>query len=305
MILRVVIFLLAIGAGILSVRLWRYGKQIKHIERQLQLLITEDTNYQLTSAVPVGRTNEVIADFNQILEKYRLAGQELQQINRSYRESITGISHDIRTPLTSIKGYVQMVRDPGISQEKKEEYLEIIEGRLVDLTEILDQLFEYARIEAGELQLKTEKLNAGNLFAETLSMFYEDFVKKGCDPEVKISEKPCFIWGDAHAFVRILENLMKNALVHGTGFYEFLMFSEQSWIVIRISNETETIARKDLDQIFERFYTTDQSGSRKGTGLGLAIAREFTEQMGGEIQAYFQEKRFAVEVRFPASFSFT
>lgn len=300
MILWAVIFLLAIGAGILSVRLLRYGKQMKHVENQLQFLIAEETNYQLTSVSPVGRTDKVITGFNQVLEKYRLAERELRRVNRSYQESITGISHDIRTPLTSVKGYVQMVRDRSISQEKKEEYLEIIEGRLADLTEILDQLFEYARIEAGELQLKSEKINAGNLFAETLSMFYEDFTEKGCEPEVRISEEPCFISGDPHAFVRILENLMKNALVHGTGFYEFVMFSEQGRVVIRFSNETDTIAPKDLDQIFDRFYTTDQSGSRKGTGLGLAIAREFTEQMGGAVQAYFHGKRFTVEAEFPA-----
>ena len=297
-VLWILVILLLAGAGILSARLCCYRRQMKHMLGQMAFLEEEDSNYHLSSACPVGKTQEVISAVNGVIDRFRREERKLKKINKSYRESITSISHDIRTPLTSVKGYVQMLQNSDIPAEKKEAYLEIIERRLEDLSDMLNQLFEYARIEAGERKLHLEKLNVGNLFAETISMFYEDFVKKGCEPAVEICEKPCYIMADRQAFVRIIENLMKNALVHGVGDYKFALVSSENQVAVQISNETDTIEEKDLERIFERFYTTDQSRSRKTTGLGLAIAKEFTEQMGGEIQAYFRQGYFTVEVRF-------
>lgn len=134
-------------------------------------------------------------------------------------------------------------------------------------------------------------------------MFYEEFVKNSCEPKVEISEKPCFIWADRHAFVRIVENLMKNALVHGTGSYCFSLSSVEKQVSICISNETDSIEEKEIGRIFERFYTTDQSRSRRSTGLGLAIAQGFAQQMGGEIEAHLEGGRFSVTVYFSQIFN--
>ncbi len=258
----------------------------------------------LTSAYPVGKTEELINIMNDVIEDYRKRHRRLRKVNQSYRESITSISHDIRTPLTSIKGYVQMQKNADISQEKKAEYLRIVERRLIELGDILNQLFEYARLEAGEFQLSPQRLNIGNVFAEIVSMFYEDFTSKGVEPQIEISRESMFIQADKHAISRILENLIKNALVHGEGNYRFSVTSCEGYVVITIANETEQIEEKDLQQIFERFYTTDQSRNRRTTGLGLAIAKEFTEQMGGSIEAFLRQRCFVVEVRFRLAFDF-
>ena len=130
-------------------------------------------------------------------------------------------------------------------------------------------------------------------------MFYEDFAAKGLEPQVSVSKEALFIKADRHALSRILENLMKNALVHGNGSYRFSLDSWEGNARICIANETDEIEKKELESIFERFYTTDQSRTRRSTGLGLAIAREFTVQMGGEIGAYFEDRHFTVEVCFP------
>ena len=296
--LWIIIVILAAGTGILAICLICYEKQVRHLKKQLEFLKAEDSNQLLTSVCAVGQTGEMINVMNQVLEKMREEQRKLYRANRSYRESITGISHDIRTPLTSMKGYVQLLEHPGTSKEKKEQYLRTVERRMEDLTELLNQLFEYARLEAGELELNREKLNVTNLFVETVSMFYEDFAKKSCEPTVDVPREPCFVYGDAHAWQRVTENLIKNALVHGTGGYAFSLLLEQGQAVMRIANETKTIQERDLEQIFERFYTTDQSGNRRSTGLGLAIAREFTEKMGGRIQASLKQGIFEVEVRF-------
>lgn len=291
--------ILVIVAGILSARLWCYKKQISHIKEELSFLETEESNYKLTSYCKIGKTEEVIQCINRLLAQDREEENRLKRENRVYRESITSISHDIRTPLTSAKGYLQMMQKETLPEEKRLEYIKIVERRLDNLTDMLNQLFEYARIEAGELKFEPEIINAGNVFAETISLFYEDFLKKDCEPQVHITENPCKINADKHAFVRIVENLIKNALVHGTGGYEFSLIKEKEHCIICVSNLTETVENQDIDQIFDRFYTTDKSRSRKTTGLGLAIVKRFAMQMGGDANANLKGKRFSIQVRLP------
>lgn len=290
--------MLVIGAGILSARLWCYRRQIRHVLEELQMMEQTDTNFLLSSAVDVGRTGELILTMNRILEKKQRLEERLCRENRSYRESITSISHDIRTPLTSAKGYVQMLSAENVTEEKRKVYVETVKRRLDDLAEMLDQLFLYARIEAGEFELKMEKINVGNLFMETLSMFYADFVKKDCEPNVTVALNPCHIYADRRVFIRIIENLLKNALEHGTGDYAFSLVQEGEKAVIRVANRTESIEAADMERIFDRFYTTDTSRSRRTTGLGLAIVKEFVVQMGGTVTASLEEGIFVIEVRF-------
>ena len=256
-----------------------------------------DTNMLLTSAVHIGKTEEVIAQVNKVIAVKRQRQEQLLRENRSYRDSITCISHDIRTPLTSAKGYIQMLSDSAVSEAKKEEYARIVERRLNDLADLLDQLFLYARMEAGEFSLDIVSFNASNVFAETVSLFYEDFVKKDCEPHVYIVPKPCRLRADRQAFVRIVENLIKNALVHGTGGYELAIYQEGNQAVMRVANKTESIEQEDMERIFDRFYTTDRSRSRRTTGLGLAIVKELTERMGGVAWACLENGVFSVEIR--------
>lgn len=294
-----VILLLLIGAGVMSARLGCYKKQINHMLEELHMLGMghSDTNMLLTSAVHIGKTEEVIAQVNKVIAVKRQRQEQLLRENRSYRDSITCISHDIRTPLTSAKGYIQMLSDSAVSEAKKEEYARIVERRLNDLADLLDQLFLYARMEAGEFSLDIVSFNASNVFAETVSLFYEDFVKKDCEPHVYIVPKPCRLRADRQAFVRIVENLIKNALVHGTGGYELAIYQEGNQAVMRVANKTESIEQEDMERIFDRFYTTDRSRSRRTTGLGLAIVKELTERMGGAAWACLENGVFSVEIR--------
>ncbi len=294
-----IIIVLLITAGVLSVRLWCYRTQMRHMLDELYFLENNDTNSLLTSRIAVGSTQAVILAVNHLLTRYRENERRLLRENKIYRESITSISHDIRTPLTSAKGYLQMLQRQNVSEEKKAQFLSTVERRLDHLNNMLNQLFEYARIEAGELALEPEELNVGNLFAETISLFYNDFVQKGFVPEIDIAKKPCKIYADRNALVRIMENLIRNALVHGTGGFWFSVRVTEQQAVIGVSNLTDSIESYELDSIFDRFYTTDHSRSRRTTGLGLAIVKQFAQQMGGSVQATLEEGRFTVQVMLP------
>lgn len=298
-ILLIIVILTAVALMILAARLIRYRSQIKHMKEELSMLRQEDTNYRLSSYCRIGETEEVIRLFNEILEKYRRETAELKRENRTYRESITSISHDIRTPLTSAKGYLQMLSGEDVPKEKQQEYRKTVENRVDDVTGMLNQLFEYARVEAGELEFTMERINMTNLFADTISMFYEDFLKKDCEPEIEISETPCYVKADRQALRRVMENLIKNALVHGTGDYRFSLRKQGDKVRLAVSNRTDSIEPKDMERIFERFYTTDTSRTRKTTGLGLAIVKQFVTRMEGEVQAALTDGIFTVEIVFP------
>ncbi len=294
-----IIIVLLITAGVLSVRLWCYRTQMRHMLDELYFLENNDTNSLLTLRIAVGSTQAVILAVNHLLTRYRENERRLLRENKIYRESITSISHDIRTPLTSAKGYLQMLQRQNVSEEKKAQFLSTVVRRLDHLNNMLNQLFEYARIEAGELALEPEELNVGNLFAETISLFYNDFVQKGFVPEIDIAKKPCKIYADRNALVRIMENLIRNALVHGIGGFWFSVRVTEQQALIGVSNLTDSIESYELDSIFDRFYTTDHSRSRRTTGLGLAIVKQFAQQMGGSVQATLEEGRFTVQVMLP------
>lgn len=294
-----IIIVLLITVGVLSVRLWCYRTQMRHMLDELYFLENNDTNSLLTSRITVGSTQAVILAVNHLLTRYRENERRLLRENKIYRESITSISHDIRTLLTSAKGYLQMLQRQNVSEEKKAQFLSTVERRLDHLNNMLNQLFEYARIEAGELALEPEELNVGNLFAETISLFYNDFVQKGFVPEIDIAKKPCKIYADRNALVRIMENLIRNALVHGIGGFWFSVRVTEQQALIGVSNLTDSIESYELDSIFDRFYTTDHSRSRRTTGLGLAIVKQFAQQMGGSVQATLEEGRFTVQVMLP------
>lgn len=293
-----VIILLMVAAG-LAIRLSLYRKQILHMKEELMMIQKEDTNYRLSSYCHIGETEEVIRLFNAKLTEVQQKAAELGRENRIYRESITSISHDIRTPLTSAKGYMQMLSaGEGITEEKKKSYITTVERRIDAVTDMLNQLFEYARVEAGEMEFIPERINLGNLFADTIALFYDDFVKKGCEPEIMLTETPCLILADRHAMSRIIENLIKNALVHGVGDYRFSLRRQGDTAYLSVSNRTSSIEQRDMDRIFDRFYTTDTSRTKKTTGLGLAIVKQFAERMGQTVSASLDNGIFSVEITF-------
>lgn len=291
----------ALAALAFGIRLWHYRQQINYLLSQIELLEQEDTNYRLSSYCRVGKTERLICEINRVIQLDRDRMMTLKKGNRSYRESIISISHDIRTPLTSAKGYIQMLlKEKKPDAEKQRAYMENIERRIDDVTDMLTQLFEYARIEADEIAFDMERINLCNLMADALSMFYEDFAEAGCEPVIAISETPCYIYADRHGMKRVLENLIKNALVHGAGDYMFSLEKRGNAVEIAVSNRTDSIEEEDMERIFDRFYTTDQSRTRKTTGLGLAIVKRFTQKMGGSVAAELREGIFTVTLSFAA-----
>ena len=275
-----------------------YRMNIKHITRQLKEIMNIDTNQLLTVTAKQRDITEMVNQLNNLIRDVRLSRIGIKRLNRDFRQSIINISHDLRTPLTTASGYVQMLQ-AGAADEEQQEYLAIVLERQNMVRTLLEQLFEYVRIESGEISYEHVPMDAKKGLMDTLVMYYDDFYKKGEEPTVHFPEKPCVIRGDEQGVKRIFSNILFNAIVYGKGEYCFEIQESKGNYIFTFSNLSEPMTRDDLDCIFERFYTKDKSRNKKTTGLGLTIARKITRQLNGTIEAFYSNGKFSISALFP------
>lgn len=275
-----------------------YRMNIKHITRQLKEIMNIDTNQLLTVIAKQRDITSLVNQLNNLMRDIRLSRIRIKRLNRNFRQSITNISHDLRTPLTTASGYVQMLQTSA-ADEEQQEYLAIVLERQNMVKILLEQLFEYVRIESGEIIYKHIPVDAKKVLMDMLVTYYNDFYKKGQEPTVHLPEKPCIIQGDEQGVKRLFSNILFNAIVHGKGEYCFDIHEADGSYIFTFSNLSEPMTRDDLDYIFERFYTKDKSRNKKTTGLGLAIAKEITERLNGTIEASYNNGKFSIYILFP------
>jgi signal transduction histidine kinase len=256
-----------------------FKRDTRQLGDSLRLILETDTNARLKT---ISFEKEIVAladRINAALEKSRRSHLASRRLETDLKRAITNISHDLRTPLTSAKGYLQMIKSGGLDNETANRYLATIGGRLDALTILMDNLFAFTQAVEGNITLT--RVNAGNILRDALSDNYAELENRGFAVESKIPDSPHYITADEEALKRVVQNLISNAYTHGK---EYLRVTVTDGI-IEIANKASDIDTIDTLRIFDRFYTADASRTHKRTGLGLAIARELTEKMGGSLTA--------------------
>ncbi|MCL2528197.1 MAG: HAMP domain-containing histidine kinase [Defluviitaleaceae bacterium] len=288
MALWIICGLLAVLLVVAIVRLLRLKADIRQLSNRLEEITKTDTNAQLTTHTFDKNMTKLAKSANKLLAKSRRDYVSAQQLEADLKRAIANISHDLRTPLTSAKGYLQMLE----GQEKPAEtrYLNIIKGRLETLAALMDSLFAFSSALDGELSIK--KTNIGNTLRDTLSASYAELESKGFTVESHIPDTPVYCLCDEDALKRILQNLIKNAYTHGKEYIQVNL----SGSTIEITNKAGDLQNIDTNRIFDRFYTADAARTYKRTGLGLAIARELVQKMGGSISAAQNKDLLTVKV---------
>jgi len=271
---------------------------VKKACRQLAFLKENETNMRFTSDIPFPLWNEWVDSMNEILDKARKVENKAQKNENVLKETITNLSHDIRTPLTSLDGYFQMLSESD-SEEDRARYISIIQSRINSLRDILEELFTYTKLQNENYEMAVEKLDFSKCVHETLFSFYEDFKAKFLEPEIDFCEEALCVIGNEEAIKRILQNIIKNALVHGQKVISLRMERRNRYAVFSCSNDVENPGEIDVEQVFTRFYKADTARSRISTGLGLSIAKELTERMGGSVIATVEGKMFSIEIQVP------
>ncbi len=292
-----IVIFLSLAFLLSLIYIFRLKRDIASINKSLQTIKNAHTNMRLTTITFDKDVCDLSIAVNDVLDKQQQLVIESEKASNEFRQGITNISHDLRTPLTSAVGYIQMMKSNKVTESKKLEYLDIIENRLRSLTALMKELFDYTQVVEGKLDVNLEKVNIGNVLCEQLSSFYEDFSQKGFQVEVDIPNTPVFAVCDAHLLARVSQNLIKNVLAHGTERFELVVQETERTIIFR--NKVADLGGLEVDRLFERFYTTDASRSSKRTGLGLAITKEIVLSMDGEISACVEGDMLSIRILLP------
>lgn len=275
-----------------------YRRQVKKTCRQLAFLKENQTNLHLTSELPFRELYDLVDSINEVIDLSREKQKLSRQSEDSLKETITNLSHDIRTPLTSMDGYFQLLSQ-STSEEERQHYIGVIQSRIASLKDLLEELFTYTKLQNENYELALEEMDFSKCVFDTAFSFYDEFQKKGIEPQIDFCESRLPMTGNPEAIRRVLQNIMKNALEHGQKQILFMTKSEDQQVVFRCRNDVENPDSIDMTQVFSRFYKADPARGNTSTGLGLSIAKGLVEKMGGRITAELAENIFSIEIRFP------
>lgn len=271
--------------------------EIRSIARQLKEIKGQDTNGLVHSGGGSKASAELIDEINVLLKEMNNSRMFYNQKNHALEQMMTNISHDLRTPLTSAMGYIQIIQNSELSEEEKNRELAIIEKRLIRLEELINSFFEFSQIISSGKVLEKAEVNLTAVLEESIAHYYDDF----CDKDRKIAfdckKHKLMICSNKNMLLRIFDNLIGNALKHGAGD---LTISVDSKDAVCISFENElTEPDLDINHIFDEFYTTDISRTKGNTGLGLAIVKQFADILDGTITAQNKDNMFLLTISFP------
>ena len=292
--------IIGILAGIIilqSIIMWKYQRQVKDICRQLAFLMKHDSNMLIHREFGLGGIGMLSDRLNDLLELRRKEKQYYQEKETLIADTYTNLSHDIRTPLTSLDGYFQLM-EACENVEEQRRYLNIIHERIHSLNEMLEELFMFTKLKNESYRLELTSCCINRILKETVFSYYDDWVRREIQPDIQITEEQLYIDGNKQGLSRIIQNVIKNGLDHGEKKIRIVLKREQNQAVLRISNQVTASEQIDIEHVFDRFYKADAARIKTSTGLGLSIAREFVRRMNGEIGAKIEENEFIVEMRF-------
>ncbi|WP_446899200.1 sensor histidine kinase [Clostridium sp. LBM24168] len=209
-----------------------------------------------------------------------------KQTEYDIRKSIASISHDLRTPLTSIIGYLEMIKSGKVVLEKQCEYIDIALKRAYFLKELLNNFFELSIIESPEYNIELDYVNLNNILCEVITAFYDSFVNKEIVPEINLPDEDMIVVANKAASKRVIQNLISNIIEHAQGKVSITLKKDGEFAVVITSNTTKNLNVHDVNLLFNRFYKSDPSRSYgMNAGLGLAIAKSLMDKMNGLIYA--------------------
>ena len=289
--LLIIIGILLLMIFVLLAKVYFLRKSTREIAEAFRDRLTADTNILIDISTRDPYMRELAADINTQLRLLRKERHRYQQGDLELKEAVTNISHDLRTPLTAINGYLDLLEREEKS-ENVQRYLSQIQNRTEVLKNLTEELFRYSVVTSSQ-ELKPERMDVVRALEESLLSFYAVMQEKSIRPEIQLPEQPVYCELDAGAVNRIFSNIISNALKYSDGDF-FVEMNDDGKITF--SNRADNLNTVAVGRLFDRFYTVE--ASRNSTGLGLSIAKLLTERMEGNISAKYQEGRLVIEVWF-------
>lgn len=268
--------------------------EIKRITASLKQISQENTNQKIKLSYSKHLLEEMVVEMNSFIERKKVSEIEFRNRDMQQRQEIANISHDLRTPLTSVIGYIQLLQDESLPIEQKKRYQDIVLLRAMSLQTLITDFFELSRCEAGEYSFNIETVRLQDILCELLAAYYNDFVDRGIEPAIQIDESLPGVLADESAIRRIYQNLMQNAIKHGCGYVNISLIKQDGQLVTSFTNDAPNLSKDDMEHIFDRTYTADKMRSKRNTGLGLSIVKTLVEQMKGMISTELSDGRLSI-----------
>lgn len=270
---------------IFLLRLMWIKKEMRRLSIQVERFHQGVSGKKVDIALLDKDVEDLAGNINQLIDLAVQSNRERIRSDREWRQAIANMSHDLRTPLTAIIGYIKLLDAGDVSAEKRNEYISIIQATSQRLHALLHDFFELSLVQSTDYQLELEPMQLNSLLWEVLTGFYDQFNERQLEPDLQITNEPIVAHVDPSAVKRVFENLIGNVIQHATGKAAISLQKEDESIVLIVRNEANNLNEEDLDSLFDRFYTADRSRSRRRTGLGLSIAYSLMMKMNGRLTA--------------------
>ena len=279
--LSIIIALFSILVSCFAIR--RVKKQIAEITDALIDVKNGNGNRRILSA-----TNELVAplayEINEIVVSYESRLSTVRQTEETNRQLMTSLSHDVRTPLTTLIGYLDAAHKGLVTGKDRDDYIESARRKAHDLKEYIDVLFDWFKLNSNEFALEIQSVEAAELTRNILIDWIPIFEDKQVDYDIDIPEQPVRVKLDMDSYMRIINNLIQNVIAHSHADKIKIALSKQgNHMELLLADNGVGIEKEDLKHIFERLYKCDKGRSEKGSGLGLSIVHQLVEKMGGNI----------------------
>lgn len=283
--------ILVLLVAALIIKIYLLQKAAKEIEEAFIDRLITDTNTLIDISTRDKHMRKLANAINIQLRKLRMERHRFCQGDTELKNAVTNISHDLRTPLTAIFGYLEL-----LEQEDKSEdacrYIEIIQNRAEILKQLTEELFRYSVLITSEENAVKESVIINNVLEESIAAFYTVLSERNIIPQLAITEKKIIRNLDRSALSRVFSNLLSNALRYSDGDLDIILSDTGEITFTNTAAELNTV---QVGRLFDRFYTVE--AARKSTGLGLAITRTLVEQMNGTIVAKYENNRLSICIK--------
>lgn len=290
--LILLIILLILIIIFLTYKIISINLSLKEIENKLNIILNSDTNNLISTSTNNKIVNNIANKLNIHLKEIRKQELEFKNGNKEIKRSITDISHDIRTPLTAISGYIDLLNKEKLTKKQKE-YLKIIDKSSNNLISLTEELFDYSRSFDLNDNNNKEKLCINNVLEDVILSYYALFKEKNISPDINLCQEKIYLEMNRSMLTRVFENIISNAIKYSDDNIKICLFKTGKII---FSNKTKKLDRVSVERIFDRYYTIETAN--KKSGIGLSIAKQIIESNKGKIKASYQNNELLIEINF-------
>ena len=279
-----------LALAMLALYLLSLRRAIREVADELEEKLQTDTNTLIDISTGDRAVRALAARINTQLRALRRERLRLQNGDAQLKAAVTNVSHDLRTPLTAICGYLDLLEQEPHSENSRR-YLAVIRERTETMRALTEELLQYSVVTSVPDALNREPVSVNDILEQSLADFYGVFSGRGIAPVIQMPEQPVIRTLDAAALRRVFGNILSNAAKYSDGDLTVSLTPEGT---VTFTNHAHGLGRVQAERLFDRFFTVESANG--STGLGLSIARQLTEKMGGQITADYQNESLCVRV---------